>query len=218
MKGLREYKQQQLPTSFYQRKNVCAVAKDLVGKLLITCFDDQLTAGRIVETEAYNGVVDKASHAYGGRYTNRTEVMYRAGGLAYIYLCYGIHHLFNVVTNVEGVPHAVLVRGIEPVLGIEIMLERVRKTKMDHTVGRGPGNVSKALGLRVIHSRIDLCGDSIFMVDDGYRVKTNSIIATPRIGVDYAAEDALLPYRFIVKNHPHITQHPNNKKPTILPA
>lgn len=212
MKALREYKEQHLSPAFYRRKNVCRVAKDLIGKLLVTCFDDQLTAGRIVETEAYNGVVDKASHAYGGLFTNRTEIMYKPGGLAYVYLCYGIHHLFNVVTNVEGTPHAVLIRGIEPVIGAEIMLARMRKAKMDHTVGRGPGNVSKALGLRVMHSGIDLCGDSIFVADDSYRFKTGSIIATPRIGVDYAAEDALLPFRFIIKNHPHVTQHANNKK------
>jgi len=212
VKGLRAYKERQLAPAFYQRKNVCTVAKDLIGKLLVTNFENQVTVGRIVETEAYNGVVDKASHAYAGRYTNRTEVMYRSGGLAYVYLCYGIHHLFNVVTNGEGKPHAVLIRGLEPVDGIETMLERMHKTKMDHAVGRGPGNVSKALGLQVAHSGTDLCGNLIFIADDGYRVKANSIIATPRIGVDYAAEDALLPYRFIVKDHPHVTQHPNNKK------
>jgi DNA-3-methyladenine glycosylase len=212
VKGLPDYKEQQLPTAFYQRNNVCAVAKELIGKLLITNFNNRLTAGRIVETEAYNGVVDKASHAYGGRYTHRTEVMYRSGGLAYIYLCYGIHHLFNVVTNIEGVPHAVLIRGIEPVDGIETMLERMRKTKIDHAVGRGPGNVSKALGLQVAHSGRDLCGDSICIVNDAQPFKSTAIIATPRIGVDYAAEDALLPYRFMVKDHPHVTKHANNKK------
>jgi DNA-3-methyladenine glycosylase len=212
VKALREYKRQQLTPTFYRRKDVCLLAKELIGKLLVTCFDDQLTAGRIVETEAYNGVVDKASHAYGGRYTNRTEVMYRDGGLAYVYLCYGIHHLFNVVTNVATVPHAVLIRAIEPVAGIETMLKRMRKTTMDHAVGRGPGNVSKALGLAVVHSGTDLCSDAIFIADDKCQMKKTAIIATPRIGVDYAAEDALLPYRFIVKDHPHVTKHVNNKK------
>jgi len=212
VKASTEYRHLQLLPAFYLQKNVCKIAKDLIGKLLITCFDGQLTAGRIVETEAYNGVVDKASHAYGGRYTSRTEVMYRSGGQAYVYLCYGIHHLFNVVTNVEGIPHAVLIRGIEPVLGVDIMLDRMRKTKMDHAVGRGPGNVSKALGIQVIHSGTDLCSDSIFIVDDAFHAKDSSIIATPRIGVDYAEEDALLPYRFMIKDHPHVTKHPNNKK------
>lgn len=164
-----------------------------------------------METEAYNGIVDKASHAFGGRFTNRTEVMYRNGGIAYVYLCYGIHHLFNVVTNTEGVPHAVLIRGIEPVAGIELMLKRMRKLQMDDSVGRGPGNVSKALGLQVAHSGTAL-SDEIFIANDHYPVKHHSIIATPRIGVGYAEEDALLPYRFIVKNHPHVTRHANNKK------
>ncbi len=202
----------QLPAAFYHRKDVCKVAKELMGKLLVTCFSDQLTVGRIVETEAYNGVVDKASHAYGGRYTNRTEVMYRTGGLAYVYLCYGIHHLFNVVTGTEGLPHAVLIRGIEPVAGIEIMLERMRKIKKDAAVGRGPGNVSKALGISVTHSGTDLRGKEIWIADDGFRFTKDVIIATPRIGVDYAEEDALLPHRFIIKDHPQVTKHLNNKK------
>lgn len=202
----------QLPAAFYHRKDVCKVAKELMGKLLVTCFSDQLTVGRIVETEAYNGVVDKASHAYGGRYTNRTEVMYRTGGLAYVYLCYGIHHLFNVVTGTEDLPHAVLIRGIEPVAGIETMLARMRKIKKDAAVGRGPGNVSKALGISVAHSGTDLLGNEIWIADDGFRVTKSDIIATPRIGVDYAAEDALLPYRFIIKGHPQVTKHINNKK------
>lgn len=212
MKALREYQELKLTPAFYRRKNVCNIARELIGKLLVTCFDKQLTAGRIVETEAYNGVVDKASHAYGGRYTNRTAVMYQPGGLTYVYLCYGIHHLFNVVTNVEGVPHAVLIRAIEPVHGTTFMLERMHKTKMNHSVGRGPGNVSKAMGIQVMHSGMDLCGDSIFIADDQERYKKTTVLATPRIGVDYAAEDALLPYRFMVKDHPHITRHINNKK------
>lgn len=202
----------QLPAAFYHRKDVCKVAKELIGKLLVTCFSDQLTVGRIVETEAYNGVVDKASHAYGGRYTNRTEVMYRTGGLAYVYLCYGIHHLFNVVTGTEGVPHAVLIRGIEPVYGVEAMLGRMKKLKLDPAVGRGPGNVSKALGISVAHSGSDLLEKEIWIADDGYRFTKDAILTTPRIGVDYAAEDALLPYRFIVKGHPQVTKHIYNKK------
>nr|WP_294996435.1 DNA-3-methyladenine glycosylase [uncultured Sediminibacterium sp.] len=211
MKALTEYRQQQLTQAFYRSNNVCAIAKDLIGKILITCFDNIVTGGRIVETEAYNGIVDKASHAYGGRFTNRTAVMYQEGGRAYIYLCYGIHHLFNVVTGLEGNPHAVLIRGIEPIIGMPIMLERMKKLKPDPSVGRGPGNVAKALGLRVPHTGIDLCGTEIFIADDGYRVKKTAILATPRIGVDYAAEDALLPYRYIVKGHPQVTPHKLNK-------
>ena len=187
------------------------MALQLIGKILVTCFDDTITAGRIVETEAYNGVVDKASHAYGGRLTNRTETMYQSGGLAYVYLCYGIHHLFNVVTNETGTPHAVLIRGIEPIVGIDTMLQRCRKTKFDTSIGRGPGNVSKALGLHVKHNGTELLGNEIFISEDSFHITSSQIIRTPRIGVDYAAEDALLPYRFIVKGHAHVTKSTFNQ-------
>lgn len=211
MKPSTEYHEHKLSGDFYRQKNVCTVARQLIGKVLVTCFDDTITAGRIVETEAYNGVVDKASHAYGGRFTNRTETMYQSGGLAYVYLCYGIHHLFNVVTNEAGTPHAVLIRGIEPIAGIDTMIERTRKTKFDTSIGRGPGNVSKALGLHVKHNGMELGGDHIFISEDSFRFSRSQIISTPRIGVDYAAEDALLPYRFIVKGHAHVTRSSFNQ-------
>src|SRR5687768_9836293 len=108
-----------LPASFYERDNVILIAEELLGKIIVTAFEGKRTSGRIVETEAYNGVVDKASHAFGGRRTTRTSVIYNAGGVAYVYLCYGIHHLFNVVTNAADIPHAVLIRGIEPMEGLE---------------------------------------------------------------------------------------------------
>jgi DNA-3-methyladenine glycosylase len=196
---------EKLPVSFYQRPNVLQVAKELLGKLLVTNFDNRLTAGRIVEVEAYRGVGDKASHAYGGRRTKRTEIMYAAGGAAYVYLIYGIHHLFNVVTNVADVPHAILVRGIEPVTGVPIMLERMKKQQADFTVGRGPGNVSKALGIHTMHTGLLLLHDSIYIADDGTRIKRADIVASKRIGVDYAQEDALLPYRFYVKGNAYVS-------------
>lgn len=198
-----------LGPSFYHRTNVVTIAKDLLGKLLVTSFNGELTTGRIVETEAYNGVADKASHSYGGRRTKRTETMYAPGGIAYVYLCYGIHHLFNVVTNVKDAPHAILIRGIEPVTGIDIMLARMKKEKADYTIGRGPGNVSKALGIDTKHTSLSLLSDAIYIADDGVKMKPSQIIATPRIGVDYAAEDALLPYRFYVKGNPYVS----GKKP-----
>ncbi len=194
-----------LPASFYQRSNVLSIAKELLGKLLVTKFNDQLTSGRIVETEAYNGIIDKASHAFSGRRTNRTEVMYGAGGIAYVYLCYGIHHLFNVVTNDHGTPHAVLIRGIEPVQGSELMLERMGKAKFDNTVGRGPGNVSRALGILTSHTGYSLMGDELFIASDGFVLKKSQVIASPRIGVDYAGEDAKLHYRFFVKDNPFVS-------------
>src|ERR1700759_3558957 len=145
-----------LNEDFYLQKNVLKIAKELLGKIIVTYFNKQLTAVRITETEAYNGIIDKASHAYNNRRTKRTEIMYAKGGAAYVYLCYGIHHLFNVVTNAQNVPHAILVRAVEPVSGIDIMLRRTRKSRPDFTITRGPGNVSKALGLFTHHSGADL--------------------------------------------------------------
>jgi len=194
-----------LDTSFYGRDDVIRIARELLGKILVTNFDNTLTAARIVETEAYNGVVDKASHAYNGRRTNRTEIMYKQGGKAYVYLCYGIHHLFNVVTNEQDAPHAILIRAAEPVYGTDSMLDRTRKSKLDFTVTKGPGNVSKALGISTKHTGVDLLGNEMFIVGDGLKLKRSEIIASPRIGVDYAAEDALLPYRFYIKDNPFVS-------------
>jgi DNA-3-methyladenine glycosylase len=203
-----------LDYAFYGRADVVKIARELLGKLLITSFDEGVTSGRIVETEAYRGEVDRASHAYGGRRTKRTEVMYGDAGTAYVYLCYGIHHLFNVVTNKKGMPHAILIRGLEPVEGIPLMLRRTGKKKPDHTLTRGPGNLSKALGLRTPHTGSSLSNppggsllssEHIFIGDDGYRVPRGGIGVSPRIGVDYAGEDAKLPYRFFVKGNPFVS-------------
>jgi DNA-3-methyladenine glycosylase len=194
-----------LSSDFYQRKNVLVIAKELLGKILVTNWDGIVTSGRIVECEAYNGVVDKASHAAGGRRTARNEIMYGSGGFSYVYLCYGIHHLFNIVTNMQDSPHAILIRGVEPIEGIEEMLLRTGKKKFDHTLTRGPGNVSKALGIYTKHNGILLSGSKLFIGDDGWRYKKNEIIASPRIGVDYAGEDAKLLYRFYVKDNPFVS-------------
>ncbi|HEX2631028.1 MAG TPA: DNA-3-methyladenine glycosylase, partial [Chitinophagaceae bacterium] len=138
---------QKLPLSFYRRDDVLKISEELMGKLLVTKWDGQTTSGRIVEVEAYQGAIDRASHAWNGRRTARNEIMYGEGGFAYVYLCYGIHHLFNVVTNSKDTPHAILIRALEPVQGIPLMLERTGKEKPDATLTRGPGNVSKALGI-----------------------------------------------------------------------
>jgi DNA-3-methyladenine glycosylase len=205
MKAITLLRSRKLPIGFYERKNVCTVAKDLLGKLLVTTFDNIITTGRIVESEAYNGPVDKASHAWNSRRTARTEIMYHHGGVAYVYFCYGIHHMFNVVTNLAETPHAVLIRAVEPVLGVEDMLLRTGKKKLDHSLTRGPGNVTKALGILTVHTGMSLLSDQLFIADDGTTIKRSNIIATPRIGVDYAGDDALLPYRFIVKDNPYVS-------------
>ncbi len=196
---------QKLPLQFYERSDVALVAKELLGKVLVTNFNTIVTAGRIVETEAYNGIVDKASHAYNNRRTNRTEIMFGHGGVAYVYLCYGIHHLFNVVTNLQNVPHAVLVRAVEPVAGVPFMLERTGKLSAGSDLTRGPGNVSKALGISVKNTGSSLLGEEIFIADDVYKIDRKDIMVSARIGVDYAAEDALLPYRFSLRDNKYVS-------------
>jgi len=197
-----------LPLSFYQRKDVVKIAKELLGKILVTNWKGLITSGRIVECEAYAGVIDKASHAAGGRRTARTEIMFGDGGSAYVYLCYGIHHLFNVVTNSKDIPHAILIRALEPIEGIEEMLLRTGKKKFDNTLTRGPGNVSKALEIFTKHSGMSLLNKKLFIADDGVQYKKNEIGSSPRIGVDYAGTDALLPYRFYVKGNPFVSGKP----------
>jgi DNA-3-methyladenine glycosylase len=194
-----------LDTDFYDRADVVKIARELIGKVLVTKLDGVITSGRIVETEAYAGVIDRASHAFGGRRTNRTEVMFQTGGTAYVYLCYGIHHLFNVVTNKKDIPHAVLIRALDPIHGINTMLARTGKRVADYTLTKGPGNVSKALGIYTKHTGFNLLEEEIYIASDDFVPNKKDIIATPRIGVDYAGEDAKLPYRFILKDNPYVS-------------
>jgi DNA-3-methyladenine glycosylase len=208
MKQRKIKEMEKLPVSFYQRKNVLQIAKELLGKVIVTKWDNIVTSARIVETEAYAGVMDRASHAYGARRTNRNDIMYGQGGMAYVYLCYGIHHLFNVVTNKDGIPHAILVRAGEPLTGVQEMLKRTGKKKPDNSLTRGPGNLSKALGIYTMHSCTSLLDESLFIADDGFRYTKKEIAASPRIGVDYAGEDALLPYRFFIKGNPYVSGKP----------
>ena len=213
MKAITQLHSHKLPPTFYIQKNVCTIAKALIGKVLVTCFQNRVTTGRIVETEAYNGITDRASHAWNGRRTSRTETMYQEGGVSYVYLCYGMHHLFNVVTNQSGIPHAVLVRAVHPLSGKTEMLLRTGKNSLDHTLTRGPGNVTKALGIQVSHTGKSLQSAEIFIADDGFRVKPAQIVATSRIGVDYAGEDAGLLYRFFLKDDPFVSGKKVNPQP-----
>lgn len=197
-------KMQKLPPSFYLRPNVVMVAKELLGKVIVTRFDGMLTTGRIVETEAYEGEIDKASHASKGK-TKRTAVMYEEGGTAYVYLCYGIHQMFNIVTNVAGVPHAVLIRGVEPIEGIEVMLQRTGKKVLDETLTRGPGNVGKAFGFHTSQCGLSLQSNELYIADDGYAVAKKDILSSPRIGVAYAGEHAAWDYRFYLKGNKYVS-------------
>lgn len=195
---------QKLPASFYEREDVVQIARDLLGKVLATAWDGVRTSGRIVETEAYAGLHDKASHAFRGR-TPRTEVLFETSGAAYVYLCYGLHQMFNIATNKVGVPHAVLIRAVEPLEGIDVMLKRTGKKTADASLTRGPGNVGKAFGFHRSQSGLSLQGAELFISDDGYQLKDDAVGISPRIGVDYAGADALLPYRFYIKGNAYVS-------------
>jgi DNA-3-methyladenine glycosylase len=193
-----------LPQSFYLRSDVVKIAKELLGKVLVTNWENQYTSGRIVETEAYAGELDKASHAFKGK-TARTSVMFEEGGTAYVYLCYGIHEMFNIVTNKAGVPHAILIRAIEPIEGIEFILQRTGKKKLDETLTRGPGNVGKAFGFHRSQCGVSLQSNELYVADDGYKPDKKLIVASPRIGVAYAGEHALFDYRFYIKGNKFVS-------------
>jgi DNA-3-methyladenine glycosylase len=180
-----------LPRSFYQRDDVLAVSRELLGMVLCSKVDGVVTKGRIVETEAYRGPEDRACHAYNNRRTERTEVMFWDGGVAYVYLCYGIHSLFNVVTYCEGVPHAVLIRAIEPIEGVETM----RKRRGRQPLAGGPGTLTQALGITTAHNGVSLDGNLIW-IEEGQPVE--QVTAGPRVGIDYAGEWAEVPWRFQV--------------------
>jgi DNA-3-methyladenine glycosylase len=195
-----------LPQSYYLGTDVVAISKDLLGKYLFTCINGELTGGFIVETEAYNGAVDRASHAYGNRRTKRTEVMFQEGGIAYVYLCYGIHEMLNVVTSTEGHAQAILIRAVEPTEGIDIMLARKNMETLKPNLTAGPGSVAKALGIDRNLNGISLQSDALWIEDRGLNFTDGQIAAVPRIGVAYAGEDALLPYRFYVKGNKFVSK------------
>ncbi len=194
-----------LDESFYDRTDVLKISRELLGKILVTHFDGVITSGRIVETEAYAGEADRACHAYGGRRTARTEAVYGPPGTIYIYICYGMHHLFNVVTNKKDIPHVILIRALEPMEGISTMLNRTGKPVQDYTLTKGPGNVSCALGMSKEHSGSNLLSREIYIADDGLKYKKDQILVTKRIGVESAREDAERLYRFIVKGNPYVS-------------
>ncbi len=193
--------EQKVSRSFYERDDVVQIARELLGKVLCTKIEGEFSSGIIVETEAYNGRTDRACHSFLHGKTERTKIMYGEPGHAYVYLCYGIHHLFNVVTNKEGFADAVLIRGIEPLDGVDTILERRNKKKLERSVGGGPGIASQALGINTAYYGTDLLGNVIWIEDRGNNIKDSEIVASPRVGVDYAGEDAKLPWRFRIKDN-----------------
>ncbi|WP_426484890.1 DNA-3-methyladenine glycosylase [Flavobacterium sp. 2] len=195
-----------LQYSYYLNEDVLFLAKDLLGKVLFTQIDGEITAGIIVETEAYFGIKDKASHAYGNRRTNRTEIMYSDGGVSYVYLCYGIHSMFNIVTSIKNDPHAILIRAVEPLIGAEIMERRRNMPVTKPAISSGPGSVAKAMGINLSFNKKDLGGEEIWIEDQNIKYNDNAIAAVPRVGIAYAEEHALLPWRFFVKGNKYVSK------------
>lgn len=199
-----------IPLSFYRRPDVVQISHELIGKFLFTNIEGVVCGGMIVETEAYRGYQDKACHSNLGRRTSRTEIMYHEGGLAYVYLIYGMYHLFNIVTNEEGKADAVLIRAIEPVEGVEWMLERRGMAKPANRLTAGPGVLSQALGIQRKHYGLPVDGDTIWLEDRKVIIDNKEIEARPRVGVAYAEEDALLPWRFSLRNSPWVSKTVTN--------
>lgn len=194
-----------LPKEFYLNPDVTQIARELLGKVLFSSVDGKLAGGMIVETEAYSGVNDMACHACRFGKTPRTSVMFREGGLAYVYLCYGIHHLFNIVTNVVDKADAVLIRALEPVEGLDTMMQR-RKKNFIKRITAGPGTVSEALGLKFTDTGASLFGPMIWLEERGTTLSDSEIVSTTRIGVDYAGDDALKPWRYYINNNPFVSK------------
>lgn len=193
-----------LDESFYQRNQVTIIARELLGKELVTRISGKITSGIIVETEAYSET-EKGCHAFMGKKTERNKVMFESGGLSYVYLCYGIHHLFNVVTNTPGIADDVLIRALEPLHGQKTMLSRMATSQINR-ITSGPGKLTKALGIHRKHNTESLLGNRIWIEDNGLQLLPSRIKASPRIGIDYAGKDALLPWRFTMVDNVWISK------------
>ena len=189
-----------LGEDFYQRKSVVVIARQLLGKVLFTRINGAITSGMIVETEAYSWK-ECGCHAYGARKTARNAIMFEKGGYAYVYLCYGMHHLFNIVTNGPDIAEAVLIRALEPASGLNTMISRRGNLVKHLHLTSGPGKLTKALGIDRSFNGKSLLDNEIWVEDTGMNISKSAIMASPRIGIDYAGEDALLPWRFTIKGN-----------------
>lgn len=197
-------KTNKLPLSFYLTPDVTKIAKSLLGKFLVSDLKEGRSSGMIVETEAYSWK-ERGCHAFNHKKTNRNAAMFASGGVSYVYLCYGVHELFNIVTNKEGLAEAVLIRALEPVEGLDIMMQRYQ-TKKSKGITSGPGKLAKALGITREHNLIDLMGNAVWVEDRDVKVKPSNIVASARIGMNFPGEDAFLPWRFTIKGNDWVSR------------
>ena len=195
-----------LDLQFYQSNNILDIGKFLLGKILYTNISNKITSGMIVEVEAYLGATDKACHSYNNKKTKRTELMFETGGVSYVYLCYGIHSLFNIVVGEKDNPCAILIRAIEPIDGINIMFERRNFNKLTNQLTNGPGKLTQSLGITDKVNKKSLISNLIWVEDHNIKILKKDILSSPRIGVDYAGKDAKLPYRFYIKNNQWVSK------------
>jgi DNA-3-methyladenine glycosylase len=198
-----------LPQSFYLSNEVVFLAKALLGKEIATKIDGVTTAGIIVETEAYCGPEDRGSHAFGGRYTERTKTMYAEGGVAYVYICYGMHPMMNIVTGKAGNAHAVLIRAIEPTSGIDIMAQRRKLITTKPILTNGPAKAAVALGITKEMNGSELLseGNPIVIRDLNFEINDSDIVSGPRVGMSkHVAEYSNIPWRFYIKNNPWVSK------------
>lgn len=188
------------------------VAKDLLGKVLVRKTNGKELKGIIVETEAYIGSIDKASHAYGGRKTKRTETLYREAGTAYVYFIYGMHNCFNVITNKSGVAEGVLIRALEPLNDFEYLSQkRFEKsyTELNNAQKRGltngPAKLTKAFNITMEENKVDmLSSDELYIADFDYKV--GEVVETTRIGIDYAEEAKDFLWRYYIKGNKYVSK------------
>ncbi len=194
-----------LPREFYTRADTLRIARELLGKTLVVPdeFGNRI-AGKIVETEAYLGVEDKAAHSYNNRRTPRTETMFAAGGTAYVTLIYGMYFQFNAVVGIVGVPHACLIRAVEPLEGIETIKTR-RGSMKETNLTSGPGKICIAFGIEKSFNNADLLGEQIW-IEDAPPIAGDEIVSGARIGIDYAEEYAAKPWRFWIKNNRFVSR------------
>lgn len=201
--------QQKIPLDFYNRENVVAIAKELLGATLVTNINGIITSGKIVETEAYAAENDRSSHAYLGKRTVRNEMMYAAAGSVYVYLCYGVHKMVNIITNNIDVPEAILIRAVEPLHGMKTMAARTGKSENDPTITKGPGNLTTAFGISKALQGEAINGDIIYLLKGEMKKITNEAVGiSKRIGIDGAGEDAFLPWRFYLKGNKYVSGSP----------
>lgn len=196
-----------LTKDFYRRVDTLQIAQELLGKYVFTKFDGALTGGMIVETEAYIGPHDAGSHAFNNRRTPRNNTMYAEGGVTYMYICYGIHDMLNVVTGPAESSHAILIRAIEPTVGLEYMQERRGNVPLKR-LATGPGALAKALGLKKHHDAYDLNSEEIWIEDKGVVINKTNIKATGRVGLGCQEPYLSMPWRFIINQNPFVSKGP----------